>query len=165
MVHISFCFTISYNSESFGALDYITNTSGAWVRTPIDASTWGEGVYNSLAIDINGKVHISYNSNSSGSLRYATNKSGSWDKATIDGSGIFTSIGIDNENKVHIAYISGAQILKHATNKTGQWINETILSSAYSGLYDVSMAIDRNGKLIICYFDVTNGDLILVHTP
>ncbi|MBI5747948.1 MAG: hypothetical protein HZA00_02405 [Nitrospinae bacterium] len=157
-VHISYCFAYSSSSMAFGTLAYATNVSDVWVTSLIDSSTWGEGVYSSIAIDSNNKAHISYNSNSSGALKYTTNTSSSWNIATIDTNGYFTSIKVDSNNKVHISY-SSPDNLKYATNISGLWLTATLAISGNWGLADTSIAIDSNNKAHISYYDVANGDL------
>jgi hypothetical protein len=102
----------------------ITNASGSWVIATLDSGAAYTGLYTSIAVDSNNKVHISYLGGTYYDLKYATNASGSWVIQTVDSAGYaggplaYTSIAVDSNNKVHISYhdaINGD--LKYATNE------------------------------------------------
>jgi len=160
---------ISYYDESNGDLMYITDRSGSWVNTTIDSTgalgigASVVGLYTSIAIDSNAKVHISYlHSNSSipaSYLKYATDTTGSWVTETafnttsngLIRAGHYSSIALDSNDKVHIsAYDDADRDLIHVTNKNGSWVKTTVQSFANVGLY-TSLAIDSNDDLHIAY--------------
>ena len=159
---------ISYYDESNGNLMYITNRSGSWVNTTIDST--GQlgmdasvvGLYTSIAIDSNAKVHLSYlhlNSSIDTYLKYATDMTGSWVTETAFNTttggtiraGHYSSIALDSNDEVHIsAYDDYNRDLIHVTKKTGSWVKTTVQSFANVGLY-TSLAIDSNDDLHIAY--------------
>ena len=160
---------ISYYDESNGDLMYITDRSGSWVNTTIDSTGAlgiGDsvvGLYTSIAIDSNAKVHISYlHSNSSvqaSYLKYATDTTGSWVTETafnttsngLIRAGHYSSIALDSNDKVHISAYDGVnRDLIHVTNKNGSWVKTTVQYFADVGLY-TSLAIDSNDDLHIAY--------------
>lgn len=159
-VHISY-----YGGGYAGDLKYATNVSGSWETETVDSpGTVGVyeynsvGLYNSIAVDTSGKVHISYNyveSYASEALKYATNTSGSWVTTTVKSgkdTGQSTSIAIDTSGKAHIRYYdSDNDTIEYATNTSGYWIT-TIADFATSGVgYPNSIAIDTSGKPHISY--------------
>src|SRR5512135_3762845 len=89
-----------------------------WAISTID--TGGVGLYTSIAVDSNNKVHISYYDATNHALKYATNASGDWASSIIDSAGDvgeFSSIAVDSNNHVHISYYDATnQELKYATN-------------------------------------------------
>ena len=112
-VHISY-YTVGYQVYAIGTLKYATNASGDWVTSTIDGTggvqsytSIGVGLYTSIAIDSDNKVHISYYDGVNHDLRYFTIAPGYWGVATIDGTGDvgkFSSIAVDSNNIVHISY-------------------------------------------------------------
>ena len=124
------------------SLGYATNASGEWEKVLVDQGSYGEdteiesvGLFNSIALDSEGHVHISYYCDYNdydpdkygGELRYATNASGAWEITAIEwsyaegdicGTGGYTSIAIDSDNYVHISYYDATNdSLKYATNR------------------------------------------------
>src|SRR4030065_1393937 len=117
-VHISYLYGYpDYN------LNYTTNTPGTWVLTTVDDTSNNDdsnvGMYTSIAIDLNNKLHISYQDNyPNWDLKYATDSgvipgtgncpgNANWNCSTIDSAGDVgydTSIAIDSNNQVHISY-------------------------------------------------------------
>jgi len=158
-VHISYHQRDNINDRE--EIKYVTDASGAWVISTID-SEGSVGLYTSIAIDSNNKVHISYYASLSYDLKYATDASGAWVTSTIDSEGSVgwdTSIAIDSNNKVHISYHDNTNSdLKYATNASGAWVTSTIDSEGSVG-WDTSIAIDSNNKVHISYHDNTNYDL------
>lgn len=154
---------IAYSADTYyGSLDYATNATGSWTSNnlaPLSMSVQ-VGVYNSIAVDSNGKAHISY-INSNNTLNYAENTSGSWIKTegltTSSGvTGMAVSIAVDSNNKEHIAYIDrnvyGKSCLKYTTNTTGSWVTSTVGtcdSTSYAAY--PSIAVDSSTKVHIGY--------------
>ena len=164
--HISYdASTSTSNVAGVGQLRYATNASGTWVTTVVD-SGGATGVYNDLAVDSKGKVHISYmynRLNGPRGLAYATNASGNWiatDIVEVDEKliNLRTSITIDNNDKPHISFNdrvslpdgSSHHILKHATNISGNWVAETVDATRGVGGHN-AIAVDSNNKLHISY--------------
>jgi hypothetical protein len=136
---------------------YAKNTMGFWETEVVDTGDCS-GVYNSLAIDSNGKAHISYDDHINYNLKYATNASGSWVVETVDSTGIagwYNSLALDSNDKVHISYYGDGN-LKYATNASGSWITETVDTTGGS---DTSLALDSNDKVHISYRNTLDYDL------
>ncbi|MEK6635912.1 MAG: hypothetical protein AABY38_06090, partial [Planctomycetota bacterium] len=147
----------------FGGLKYATNASGSWETAIIDNSGENIGAFSSIAIDTSDKVHISYSQAHPGPVKYATNVSGSWlttiiDERTLNGLGE-TSITLDESDNAHISYYNDPS-LKYATNASGSWITTTLDSGGggFVGFIN-SIALDKFGKLHICYTDDSNEDI------
>lgn len=174
-VHISYHYC-AWNVAGYcvpGELKYATDKLGGWNLYVIDSHTYGDiGLYTSIAVDSNNKVHISYFDNyefdfgsgliSYRDLKYATNKSGVWQVETVDSSGdtgYWTSIALDSNNNVHISYYDSTNgDLKYATNASGSWQTFTLDSTNNVGSYS-SIAIDSLDAVHISYYYVTGGDL------
>ncbi|MBI5195329.1 MAG: hypothetical protein HZA10_03290 [Nitrospirae bacterium] len=110
-VHISY-----YNLDS-ADLKYATNVSGLWSTYTID-STGNVGATNSIAIDLNNKVHIVHQ-DSTNMIKYITNASGSWVTNIIDSGGLGwnRNLALDLYDNVHISYKDTiTKDLKYATN-------------------------------------------------
>jgi hypothetical protein len=95
------------------SLNYITNASGAWVKTVIESTGSTDVRQPSIVIDTAAtpSIHISYVDEVNG-LKYATKTvtGGSWSVAAIDQNtgvgraGYLSSIAKDSSNNPHIAY-------------------------------------------------------------
>jgi len=126
---------VSYCEEPLYRLKYATNASGSWVSTTID-SEWQVGrLFNYIALDSAGYIHIYYSAAvSAGSyLRYATNESGSWvwsNVDTLDYGTIPTTIAVDSSGHAHVCYFDDTGTPKYATNSSGSWVRETLPFSA-----------------------------------
>jgi len=96
-----------------GRVMYVTNQSGSWSRTPVDA-----GVMPSVAVDSLDKVHISY---MCGGIRYATNRSGSWLSGSVAAGG-YPRIAVDTLDKVHISYTSSRRTM-YTTRFGSSWVS------------------------------------------
>ena len=140
---------------------------GVWQSSQTIDSTGDVGIYSSLALDSNNKVHVAYYDQANTNLKYATNASGSWIASTIDSTGDvgnYASIAVDSNDKVHMSYYDsgGNSDLKYATNTSGSWIYTTLDSDGSVGAA-TSIAIDSNDKVHISYADATGkgvgGDL------
>jgi hypothetical protein len=155
LLQILFCTASCY------ALISTTNATGSWVLESLD-STGDVGLYTSIAVDSQDKVHISYYDSTDDDLKYITNATGSWVVETLDSIGIFssnTSIAVDSQDKVHISYYDSTNLdLKYITNATGSWVAETLDSTGDVGGYTF-LAVDSQDKVHISYYDRTNLDL------
>ena len=110
-VHISY-YAVGYQVYAIGILKHATNASGDWVMSisgfPGGAvyTSIGVGLYSSIEIDSNNKVHISYYDGVNHDLKHVTHAPGFFGNA-IDSTGDvgqFSSIAIDSNNNVHISY-------------------------------------------------------------
>jgi hypothetical protein len=124
--HISF-----YDAENENLM-YVTSRNS--YSPKIIDSTGDVGMYSSITVDSNDKVHIVYYDYSNGDLKYATDKSGSWVITTIDSgslAGMGTSIAMDSNDKVYISYFyaGGSGSLKIATDDTLCTVNQYVSSN------------------------------------
>jgi len=159
--HVSY-----YVASSETALKYATNASGEW-KTETVESTHVVGKYSSIALDSTNNVHISYYDATNNELKYASKgASFGWTTETVDSAGsvgMYTSLGLDSKDNVHISYRdfgTGALDLKYATNdaESGDWETETVDSTNNVGTY-TSLAVDKDDKVHISYYDGTNFNL------
>jgi hypothetical protein len=85
-------------------------------------------LWNDIAVDANGVVHIIYYNQTAGYLMHAYKASErvGWQTEVVDRTmnvGWWASMVVDRHNKVHIAYYnSNAQALKYANNVLGSWV-------------------------------------------
>lgn len=111
---------ITSNQSNQNFVGSIAPAPSSWVYTTVDSADY-VGIYTSLAVDSNNKVHISYFDNTNANLKYATDATGSWVLSTLDSAGDvgqYPSIALDSNNKVHISYYNlSTSDLKYATNK------------------------------------------------
>ncbi len=118
-VHIAFTFC----DLCYDKLYYATNAGGSWYVSKWDdpcvgggippcvnenAASWDmryPGLFPSIAIDPNNKIHISHSEWSHGRLLYTTNAGGNWSAYAGDSeSGYIKDTSIVYDQKVHIAY-------------------------------------------------------------
>lgn len=147
-------------------LYYANKLNDTWQTTVLN-SDGGTGIYPSLIIDRNNKLHISYFQffGVNDRLNYLTNSSGVWIDTIIHvGSlGLYSSIEIDTLNNVYISsYDYLLNTLNISTNESGSWQTETIDNTGNVGEY-TSIALDSNNKVHISYRDVTNSALKYIH--
>lgn len=149
---------VHFGYLDFSGLAHAVYTSGAWAREVIDPQA---GCVASLALDSAAKAHAAYRADSGtvDVLRYASNASGNWLKDDVDtfaslGCGFRgVSVAVDEAGGVaHIAY--GGDFpdygLKYASNSGGAW-SVSDVDGGY--IRQVSLAVDRNGKVHIVYDD------------
>ncbi len=125
------------------------------------------GLFTSIAVDADRKVHISYMSEKYDYLMYAVggaNNPAAWTYYEIDRTpqvGPYTSIALDEYGRPHISYIkflNGVYSLRYARkNNDGSW-SGTVIDGPGVGLYS-SIAIDSKNRPHISYYDVLNGNL------
>ncbi|HOX77192.1 MAG TPA: hypothetical protein PLW31_04060 [Bacteroidales bacterium] len=89
-----------------------------WINEIVD-ETSGSGVYNDIAIDNDGGIHIAYTGGDS-DLKYAFFDNTQWSIIFVDGLfenvGQFSSIEVDSDGVAHISYYDNTNHqLKHAT--------------------------------------------------
>ena len=127
-----------------------------WTRQVVDTGGW-DLLWNSLAVDDYGNVHLSYYDRALGALKYATNASGAWETQTLLSGGAHdsdsTSLAVDDQGAVHIVVtgINDLQ-LKYLTNAGGAWTIQNIDRLATLA----KVAVDGNGKVHIVYAGVDN---------
>ena len=161
---------ISYYDIINQALKYATNSSGTWVTTTVDSSSYDVGWSTSLVLDSNDKAHITYYDAANQSLKYATNTTDFWISSTIDASadvGWVSSLAIDESfdvDSLHVVYTDDTYgTLKYATNASGTWDISTVdsigSSTILTGWYLERIAaldIDADGNTQVGYYDINN---------
>jgi hypothetical protein len=122
----------------------------------------GYGLYNSIAIDSLGDIHISYYDSVNGNLKYARTTLGSWSFQTVDFSGdvgLYSSIAVNSSGFPQISYYDKTNgNLKFASFNGTSWTVQILDTSGDTGLY-TSVAFIQNQRPAISYFDKTNGHL------
>lgn len=136
-VHIAYVTYTGVPTPDTVLLRYITNSSGSWATTTVDATGFAQ--YASLALDTSNKAHIGYYDVIAKDVRYATNTSGSWATSTVDSTGDvgqFLSLALDSQGKLHLSYYDQTNAdLKYATNTSGSWATTAVDSTGVVGSY------------------------------
>ena len=95
-----------------------------WNISVADSHINNVGLYTSISIDANNKIHIAYYDATAYKVKYATNKYGSWQSFVIDTdgrlgtNGYTTGIFATPTGMVHIIYYDYLlRDLKYATNE------------------------------------------------
>lgn len=153
-----------YDDAAPDSIKYVTNASGSWVETTIDAIGLAAGWRTSLAVDSNNKIHMSYYVWNNDALKYATNASGTWQTETVDntsGNVSTASLAIDKTNQVHVVYSSGSGFM-YARKSAGTW-HVSRIDESWTGNYN-SIAIGPN-SIHVSYQDGFNSDLKYAWKP
>jgi hypothetical protein len=127
------------------------------------------GLYNSLALDLQGRPHISYQDNHNQKLMYAFWDGSSWNKMVADSeytSGMNTSIAIDSANHPHICHSDlVGNTLKYTSFDGSTWSTSNLTPDT-NDLPDnrqpvCSIKIGNADQPIISYFDRESRHLML----
>ena len=135
--------------------------SSAWTQEVVDLNQ-SAGLFSSLAVGLDGTVHISYYDGSNGSLKYASHVFGSWSQETVDVplgdqfnstySDFNTAIALDSLGNPHISYADLQQnVIMYASKENNIW---EVLPVAQSEVYfskSNDIAIDSGDVPHICY--------------
>lgn len=152
-------------------LHYLTDTAGGWRDTLLVSAYYPFMVdlHCSIALDTYALVHIVSASRtlSTDSLvhRWETSP-GLWQQEWIDGSSDIRgpSIVIDAQNHIYAAYYRYYDLML-AYHDGIAWGTNVVDVSGNVGEY-CSLKLDRNNRVCISYYDITNGDLkYAVGTP
>jgi hypothetical protein len=138
---------------------YLPSGSTTFTTQAVDGG-WFVGLYNSIAVDPSGKVHISYYCNTH--LCYTTDQGGGWNTTVVETSvyPLYTSLALDPSGRVHIAYADSNHFeLRYAVKTGGSFRVESVDTLGYTSGYYLSLAIDSAGNPHIAYTDTFNNDL------
>ncbi len=107
---------IVFNGDADGEFNedtrYAVRTGGVWVLDEVeDGDCYGAG--KSIAMDLDGNVHVSYYRTQNNDLRVADNISGPWNRTTVSSDGWFNRIAVDRWGQAHVGYYDGGD-LKYA---------------------------------------------------
>ena len=153
--------------------------SANWiVETDVVDDSADVGVYNSIAIDALGTVHVAYYDADNKDLKYAAqDDSGSWSNQVIESSGdvgSYCALATDGFGEPHVSYCTSYQQslpippytvfdlgkLKYVVGESGTPVivdGGTTLWSQYTAI-----ALNDSGEPRVVYHDATNGDLFYV---
>src|SRR4030042_3712719 len=119
----------------------------------------GYGLYNSIAIDAAGNLHISYYDSVNGNIKYAHTPNGSWSISTVDFNGdvgSYSSLAVNSSGFPQISYYDKTNgNLKYASFNGTTWILQNLDTSGDTGLF-TSIALGQNQRPAISYYDNTN---------
>jgi len=159
---------ISYRNMTSGVevLKYATNVSGTWNNYVVDdgtagcTGTCGAGVFTSIGLDSNQKVHIAHLKVRSGSvdgLFHTSNVSGVWvttsSPIAILSNG-WLSLTVDSTDSIHVTYaklLGDPVALNHVTNASGAWVVDRIAILGDVAPLRHDSAIDSNDCLHVSY--------------
>ena len=109
-------------------------------------SDLNSGKFVSMAIDVNGDLHVAYYGDANNHLYYARRTNGVWSYEPVDQGGDmgqYCSIAIDSNNLPHICYLDATNDeVKYARLDEGVWTIEVIPDGLESGFADISFALD-----------------------
>ncbi len=142
-------------------LYYATKASGSTTWSISQIGGMEEGMFASIAVDLEKNVHISY-TDPIGNLKYAMKPAGSptWSISQVNTEkGMYTSIAVDLKKDVHISYTDSAGYFKYAKKTFGSstWTIQqigTIQEAQYT-----SIAVDSKGTVHIAYYFPISGEL------
>lgn len=112
---------IAWGHEPVSGVDlyYANKTGSSWSKEEIEGYSFQEGIYTSIAVDSNNKVHVA-DTNELSRLSYMNNAGGSWTNETLSLSQYFDYISLAL-NSLNIPYIAGRNKTASA-NKLALWI-------------------------------------------
>jgi hypothetical protein len=141
----------------------VTAVPTGWNEKKLSTDVAPQGV--SMAVDVNGKVHIvGFDYNYGAHLVYMDDVAGSWlGPYTIDTrcAGTPPVIAVDSNGHSHIVYVQQNYSLMYVTNAGGSWVNTTIFHDPLMGHFDFSIAVDHNNKVHIAF--CTLSDYVVKH--
>ena len=123
----------------------------SWMKGIIDSESEVSNVV-SVAIDLDGYLHVVYYDTNGQDLLYATNADGLWKTEVVDSTGNVgkhNSIAVDSADKVHISYFDNTnQDLKYATGSFGSWAVSTVDSIGVVGEYNSLVCVGNDVHII-----------------
>jgi hypothetical protein len=156
---------ISYYDATNGNLKLAHSTDGtSWSRSVISGTKVNVGLYTSLVMDNDHKLHITFFNVSYGLLQEAyQGGTGKWSFRTIDENhdvGLATSLDLDSTDKPFISYLDDSPNDLKMAERTGPatWATSRVTGTNSIGSY-TSLKIDSTGKPRIAFYDATRKDL------
>ena len=175
---------ITYLNAAGSDLRYATCLSNCanpagWQKVTIDEGAQQIGFHSSLAIGLDGVLHVSYFDRSNADLKYARcaldcTKAGNWTKVRVAATnevGPYTSLAVESSGRVHVSALDGTNsALYYATCAAGcttpfGW-TRTVLDDGIARVGLFTSLTARGGVVRISYYDLSRGDLrFLTRTP
>jgi hypothetical protein len=153
-------------------LSHYYKSGSAWQVEQVDKDSSGiTGLYNAMAIDSAGHIHVSYQDNYTAKLMYAYWNGSGWAHVVANDTytgGMNTSIVVDSANHPHICHSDIIDYyLMYDYYDGSNWIHETLTPSS-KGLADsrqpvCSIEIGPGNVPYITYFDRISRHLTLKH--
>ncbi len=158
----------TYFNDTANQFRYITNSSGSWADTLIQA---GVGWQSSIDIDTSGTLHASYYDATTFGLAYATKTSaGAWNTGlplidADDIAGRFSSLTLDPNGAAHVVYeyFDSPRTVRYAQNTSGSFAIATIpfpledVTPTFAS--SESAVVDSDGKMHVAYYEFAKNEL------
>ena len=148
---------ISFANATWSELQLAHRVAGVWQFETVDfGSSFGD---TSLVLDTFGRPHISYYDGTLKDLKYVYFDGTTWHRTSVDTEGSvggYNSLALDSANRPCISYTSPDGV-KFAHFDGVQWTLEVIAANASCP----SLAITRDDRAIVAYYDTVTGDLLV----
>lgn len=131
-----------------------------WTAETVDPS----GTFSSLAIDVDGNVHVGYLSPDGGGTKYAfrDHTTGRWDSMVVDKNNGLVSLALDSQQRPHLCYMPYLA-LKYASWDGKNWQIQEIAPHSGEREFSCGIAIGSDGSPHISWYQYRDkeGQLFL----
>jgi hypothetical protein len=125
-----------------------------WRTEVVDNGAGHEvGEFSSLAIDVDGNLHVAYWDRNADALLYAfrSTRDKQWSRMVVDKDGTFVTLAVDSAGRPHFAYVSKNETGLHYAYWDGTKWKKEIVDSGHIN-YFTSIQVDAAGHPMISYY-------------